>query len=188
MRRTRILAALATLAGLAAIAAASGVVYLLLELDGANDSLGATQTALDDTIANLAETRVALANTRVDLVAQEEVSAGLRQEVAGLQRDNASLAVDKDAVLGYLNDALLQNGALTDELEAAEVVKGELRGRLAAAVVRVAALSAAKEDLEGRLGDVTLRFETRDAEYAMLDAEHRRLVQEALADVDGSDR
>ena len=54
MRRTRILLALATLAGLAAVAAASGVVYLLLELDGANDSLLATQTALDDTVATLA--------------------------------------------------------------------------------------------------------------------------------------
>lgn len=179
MRRTRILAALAALAGLAAVVAASGVVYLLLELDGANDSLHATQTTLDDTISALAETRVSLANTRMDLVAQEEVSAGLRQEVTGLQRDNASLAVDKDALLGYLNDALLENGALTDDLEAAEVVKGELRGRQAAAVIQVTTLTAAKADLEGRLGDVTLRFETRDAEYTALDAEHRRLVQAA---------
>ena len=179
MRRTRILAAVATLAGLAAVAAASGVVYLLLELDRANDSLLTTQTALDDTTTTLVETRVALANTQMDLAAQEGVSDGLRQEVTGLQRDNASLGVDKDALLGYLNDALLENGALTDELEAAEVDKGDLRGRLAAEVIRVTALTRANADLEGRLGDVTLRFETRDAEYTTLDAEHRRLVQAA---------
>ena len=116
----------------------------------------------------------------MDLAAQEEVSDGLRQEVTGLQLDNASLAADKGALLGYLNDALMQNGDLTDDLDAAEVAaERPSRAAVDGRVIQVTALSAANSDLEGRLGDVTLRFETRDAEYTALDAEHRRLVQAA---------
>lgn len=176
MRRTHILAALA---GLAAIVVASGVTYLFMELDRTNDSLRATQTALDDAVADLVETRVALAASNMDLVAQAQVSDRLRGEVTGLQHDNAALEADKGALLGYLNTALLQSAALNDDLEAAGVVNEDLRGRLTAAEAEITTLSAAKADLEGRLGDVTLQFETRDAEYTALDAEHRRLVQTA---------
>lgn len=179
MQRTRFLLTLAGLAALAAVAAASGAVYLALELGRTDDSLRAAQTGLRDTTAALVDAREALAASDLALAAQVAAGDGLRREVAGLQHANAGLAADKDAVLGYLNDALLRSADLTDDLEAAGVVTGELRGRLAETVVRAVALAAAKDDLEGRLGDVTQRFETRDAEYTALDAEHRRLVRAA---------
>ena len=174
MVRTRILI---ILAGLAAIMVAYGAVFAFLALDGDNASLRTTQTALADTDATLQETRVALAESDRDRVALAEVIDRLQQDKANLQRDRASLQADKNALVGYLNSALAENAALTDDLEAAGGVHVQLRGELVEADMQISTLTDEKVDVEWRLGEMTKRFEARDADYTALHAQHQQLVQ-----------
>ena len=178
MSRTRILI---TLAGLAAILVTSGAVYVFLELDRTTASLQAAETTLDDTTATLQETRVALAESNRDRVALADAAERLQQDKAGLQRDKSSLQADKNALTGYLNSELAKNGALTDDLEAAGVVHAQIRGEWVELQSQITTLSNEKADVEWRLGEMTQRFEARDADYTALYTQHQQLVQAVRA-------
>lgn len=180
MRHTR---TFLTFAGLAAIVLASVAVYVFTELERADADVRAAQTALEHTNADLLETHVALAQSNLDRVALEEANDRLEQDNADLQRDKAGLSADKDALLGYLNGALEANAVVTDDLQAAKVALAGIRVELVEAESQVTTLTGAKSDLEGRLGEMTQRFEARDAEYTTLHAQHQRLSQ-AAGDVD----
>ena len=178
MSRTRILI---TLAGLAAILVTSGAIYVFLELDRTNVSLQAAEIALEDTTATLRETRAALAESNRDRVALADAAERLQQDKAGLQRDKSSLQADMIALTGYLNSELAKNGALTDDLEAAGVAHVQLRGEWVEAQSQITTLTDEKVDVEWRLGEMTQRFEARDADYTALHAQHQRLVQAVRA-------
>ena len=178
MRRARILVALA---GLAAILVTSGAVYMFQELDRTNASLRGAQTALADTTATLQETRVALAESTRDRVALADAAERLQQDKAGLERDKSSLQADMIALTGYLNSELAKNGALTDDLEAAGVVHAQIRGEWVELQSQITTLSNEKADVEWRLGEMTQRFEARDADYTALYTQHQQLVQAVRA-------
>ena len=178
MLRTRILI---ILAGLAAILVTSGAVYVFMELDRTNASLQAAETTMEDTTATLRETRSALAESNRDRVALADTAERLQQDKAGLQRDKSSLQADRNALTGYLNSELAKNGALTDDLEAAGVVHAQIRGEWVELQSQITTLSNEKADVEWRLGEMTQRFEARDADYTALHAQHQRLVQAVRA-------
>ena len=159
------------------IAAGLVSISVFRDLDRTNTSLQAAETALQDTTATLRETRAALSESNAARIALVAKSNRLEQEMDGLQRANSGLTADRAALIGYLNDALEQGAALTDELTAAAVAYGDLQGKLTESEAQVRMLTGDKADLDVRLAQMTHRYEVRDSEYAALQSDHRDLLQ-----------
>ena len=165
----------------AAIAALAIIGYLAVQLARAEADLRDTRAAARDSTDALAEARAALAAAATDLANERAAGDALRRENAGLLRDIAGFEVDRAALLGYINDGLVQQAALTDELDATEAARLALGGELDTAETRIAGLYRRNTDIQGQLAEVTLLFATRNTEYTTLDADHRRLVNAVAA-------
>jgi hypothetical protein len=70
----------------------------------------------------------------------------------------------------------VQQGAITDELDATEAARLVLRVELDTALARLESLEGRNTNLQDQLAAMTLRFANRDAEFTTLNANHRRLV------------